>query len=58
MTAELISATDLAELEACVRAALDRHDDSALRVLGFGEITLVVGWPTAAPQVAAKRVPL
>ena len=29
-----------------------------LRVLGYGEVTLVVGWPTARPTLAVKRLPL
>ena len=28
-----------------------------LRVLGYGELTLVIGWPTEAPVVAVKRLP-
>ena len=28
-----------------------------MRVLGYGEITLVVGWPSDDPVVAVKRLP-
>jgi hypothetical protein len=56
--APLISDADLASLEAQVRAALETDDTEALRVLGYGEITLVLGWPTDAPAVACKRLPV
>ena len=54
----LIDAAALAELEASVAAALEAGDDSGLTVLGYGEISLVVGWPREEPAVAAKRLPV
>lgn len=54
----LVTAAELALLESEVTAALVSGDDSSLRVLGYGEITLVVGWPTAQPRVACKRLPV
>lgn len=52
----LLAPDDLARLEAAVGRALDGSAGD-LRILGHGEITLVVGWPTEAPVVAAKRLP-
>ena len=53
----MIPADDLAHLEREVQRALARADDSALRVLGYGEISLVLGWPVDAPRWACKRLP-
>ncbi|MEZ5143721.1 MAG: DUF6206 family protein [Acidimicrobiales bacterium] len=47
----------LAEVEAAVQDALARGSDEDLRVLGYGEITLVLGWPTEEPRWACKRLP-
>lgn len=54
----LVAATELAELEARVQSALETGDDSALEILGYGEISLVLGWPAEAPVVACKRLPV
>ena len=48
----------LPAVEAAVREALDSGREDHLRVLGHGEISLVVGWPTDAPVVACKRLPV
>jgi hypothetical protein len=48
---------DLAALDAALRRALDRGDESGIRVLGYGEIAAVVGWPADAPRWACKRLP-
>jgi hypothetical protein len=47
----------LLDIEAAVADACrtGRHD--RLRLLGHGEISIVIGWPTDAPTVAAKRLP-
>ena len=47
----------LDEVEAAVQEALAGGREEHLRVLGYGEITLVVGWPTDAPRWACKRLP-
>ena len=52
----LLAPDELARLEAAVGRALDGATGE-LRILGHGEITLVVGWPAPAPAVAAKRLP-
>ncbi len=53
----LIENTELGDLEGRVVDAIDRRDLSALRVVGIGEISLALGWPTDTPTVVAKRLP-
>ena len=48
---------DLAALDATVDAAIERGGPAGLRILGFGEITLVLGWPPERPVFAVKRLP-
>ena len=48
---------DLTEVEAEVRAAIDARTYGTLRLLGHGDISIVLGWPSAAPEHALKRVP-
>jgi hypothetical protein len=48
---------DLRELEATIDRALATGDASALEVLGYGEITLVVKWTVDGRPVACKRLP-
>jgi len=47
----------LARLEAAVDTALVRADEGELRVLGYGEISLVVAWDEDAAPRACKRLP-
>jgi hypothetical protein len=54
----VIHPDELSRLEREVDRALDLGDDSVLRVLGYGEISLVLGWPLDLPQWACKRLPL
>ena len=44
-------------LEQNVEAALGAGDQSALPILGYGEISLVLGWPPKDPRFACKRLP-
>lgn len=53
----MIEHAELEELERAVGAALDGDPAVGLRVLGYGEISLVLGWPTDAPRWACKRLP-
>ncbi len=53
-----LDAVRLDEVEAAVRRALVTGTDAGLRVLGYGEITLVVGWPPDDPVWACKRLPV
>jgi hypothetical protein len=48
----------LPAVEAAVQQALESGREDHLRVLGHGEISLVVGWPGDAPVVACKRLPV
>lgn len=52
---------DLGAVEEAVGRALARphrsSGDTRLLVLGYGEISSVIGWPTDAPTVACKRLP-
>jgi hypothetical protein len=53
----VIAVDDLQALEATVGVALRTRDTSQLRLLGYGEISLVLGWPAQNPQFACKRLP-
>ena len=48
---------DLAGLEAEVQRAFRTGDEAGLRVLGRGEISVVLGAPSDEPQWACKRLP-
>jgi len=53
----LVSDDELAALEAEVVRAFATGDAGGLRVLGYGEISSVIAWPTAGGEVATKRLP-
>jgi hypothetical protein len=53
----LIHSDELARLEGEVQRALIAGTELGLRILGYGEITLVLGWPTDDPVFACKRLP-
>lgn len=53
----LIAPAELAALEQAVERAFERGDHDDLEVLGYGEISSVVAWPTATGKVATKRLP-
>lgn len=53
-----LSLGEVRRLDADVEAALEDGDESRLRVLGAGEISLVLGWPAADPAYACRRLPL
>lgn len=48
---------DLAVVEAAVGAAIRARSSEGLNLLGYGEISIVLGWPAEAPVHALKRVP-
>ena len=54
----LLGGPEVDALDARVEAAIRSGHAGPLRVLGYGEITLVLGWPTDRPAVAVKRLPL
>ena len=49
---------DLDALEIAVQHSLATGDDSALHILGYGEISSVVAWPRADGPWACKRLPV
>lgn len=49
---------ELEELEETVQSALRRGSGESLDVLGYGEITLVLGWPPGRREWAVKRLPV
>ena len=51
------SVIDLHVVEAAIAAAIRGGGISSLRLLGHGEISIVLAWPQAQPTVALKRVP-
>jgi hypothetical protein len=52
-----LDAAPLDQIEAAVARALTSGLDDQLRVLGYGEISLVIGWPADEPTWACKRLP-
>jgi hypothetical protein len=61
MAASPTAATPEIDIDAVDRAvddAIAAGSARGLHVLGYGEITLVLGWPADAPTVAVKRLPL
>ncbi|MEM9564960.1 MAG: DUF6206 family protein [Actinomycetota bacterium] len=57
MDGSTIGEADLVHLEAAVVDALAARDDSSLNVLGYGEVSVALGWPIDDPQVVCKRTP-
>jgi len=48
---------DLERLDAAIDEAIRVGAPRDLPVLGYGELTLVIGWPPQQPTVAVKRLP-
>jgi hypothetical protein len=48
---------DLERLDRAVDDAIRAGEAGELHVLGYGEVTLVLGWPMEAPRFAVKRLP-
>jgi len=48
---------DVERLDATVEESIRVGAPRGLRVLGYGELTLVIGWPTEEPVTAVKRLP-
>jgi hypothetical protein len=53
----VIEAEELRALDDLVVEALASGDHSALDVLGYGEVTVVLGWPAGRRALACKRLP-
>lgn len=54
---ETPTTAEIAELEAAVAEALTTGNESALSILGFGEVSVALGWPTVEPRFVCKRTP-
>lgn len=54
---ESIPEAELARVEAAIGTALDTDDHGGLSILGYGEISVTVGWPAGGPRWACKRLP-
>jgi len=52
-----VSKSELAELEALVVRSLDERSDSLLNVLGYGEVSVALGWPVDEARFVCKRTP-
>jgi hypothetical protein len=50
-------ALDIEQVDRAVEEAIRLGEPGQLRVLGYGEITLVFGWPKERPELAIKRLP-
>lgn len=48
---------DLGEIEGAVAKAIRQRSTAELKLLGHGEISVVLAWPANAPTAAVKRVP-
>lgn len=57
MGATMPTESEIGELEAIVAEALRTGDDSTLNVLGYGEVSVALGWPVEQPQFVCKRTP-
>lgn len=53
-----LPAEELRALDDLVESALAAGDETRLPTIGFGEISLVLGWPADVPRLACKRLPL
>lgn len=53
----MIGADELRVLDETVEEALRTGDEHLLNVIGYGEISVVLGWPTDRPRVVCKRLP-
>jgi Family of unknown function (DUF6206) len=56
-TANATAGLDMEQVDRAVERAIHAGEAGSLRVLGYGEISLVVGWPREEPKFAVKRLP-
>lgn len=54
--APVVTEDVLKEADAALDRAVAARDVSDLHVLGFGEVSVALGWPTAQPEYVLKRV--
>jgi hypothetical protein len=55
---DVLPDAELRALDDLVERALAGGEEAGLRVLGYGEISLVLGWPPESPRFACKRLPV
>lgn len=55
---QAVSDSQMRELEGRVQRALADHDESALEVMGYGEVTVILRLRTASGELACKRLPV
>jgi hypothetical protein len=48
---------DIERVDRAVEEAIGAGEPGTLQVLGYGELTLVFGWPPERPELAVKRLP-
>jgi hypothetical protein len=53
----LISRDELLVLDGAITDALERGNGDGLEILGYGEISAVVAWPSGDGRIASKRLP-
>ena len=56
-TSDRAQALDIEPIDRAVEEAIRVGEPGMLRVLGYGELTLVFGWPRERPEFAVKRLP-
>lgn len=49
---------DLGPLDHAAETAIKRGSAGGLKIIGYGDVTLVIAWPTIQPRYAVKRLPL
>lgn len=54
MTAPLITQDELEAFDASVVAALEARDNAGLHVVGYGELSIALGYPADGPRVVCK----
>ncbi len=54
MISPLLTQDELEELDASVVTALEARDNSGLHVIGYGELSIALGYPADDPRVVCK----
>jgi len=54
-TLPVVSDEELLDVERAVLRAFDARSTEELKIFGFGELGIAVGWPTAEPRAVVKR---
>ncbi len=54
MTARLVTQDEIEELDASIVVALEARDNSGLNVIGYGELSIALGYPADHPRAVCK----